>query len=130
MRCGALFAAVRIPVELVYAAAGAREVGAVDRYLGEVLAGPAFLDTYWQHYWALVHPGAAGLWRDEGIACLGTGTEVEVPHPRLTDCGDAGCSYWAVPPRRPGHLCASSAVLHLVMYGRHRLVVDRGGEGR
>lgn len=125
IRCGEVFSAVRIPVELVYAAAQAREPGVVDGYLaGALQGGPVFLDTYWQHFYALVRPDAWARWEARDAEGMGHGVELEVPHPSRTRC-EAGRAYWCVPVDAPGQLCETNAVTQLLDVALLRLV----GEG-
>ncbi|MGK5499656.1 hypothetical protein ACSNOF_17170, partial [Streptomyces sp. URMC 125] len=46
--CGSIFAAVRMPGDVVRAAAGTSRTGEVDAFLREALDGPVFVDCYSQ----------------------------------------------------------------------------------
>ncbi|MEU0058485.1 hypothetical protein [Streptomyces sp. NPDC006334] len=124
LRCGALFAAVRIDADLVHAAAGTSDDGEVNEYLAAVLAGPVFRSQHRGRYYALVPASAAARreWRERRYAphaeCLGLGSYVGVPRPDL-DRPDRHISYWCVPMSGPGDLCDAGAVSQLLGYGRH-----------
>ncbi|WP_240980776.1 MULTISPECIES: hypothetical protein [unclassified Streptomyces] len=129
LRCGTLFTAVRLSAELVHAAAGTEDLRTVDTYLAQaLLGGPAFADTRWGLYYALVPPGTARLRQWEGrtldAECLGRNSYLGVPDPARTDPDD-GSSYWSVPVDGPGLLGSPGAVAQLLVCGRHRLAAER-----
>ncbi|MEU9201931.1 hypothetical protein [Streptomyces sp. NPDC048332] len=119
LRCGGVFTAVRIPADLVQAAAGTREAGRISTYLGEALSGPVFIDTSSQRYYALVPASTARRWDRRavpGVECLGSGAYLGVPRPQRTDPEEAR-SYPCVPMDGPGDRCNPVAVLQVVTYG-------------
>lgn len=128
LRCGALFAAVRMSVDLVHAAAGTSDGEKVNEYLADVLAGPIFLDQHSARYYALVPASTANRqeWHDRRHAphaeCLGRDSYVGVPRPDL-DGPDQHFSHWCVPMSGPGDLCGADAVSQLASYGRHVLAM-------
>lgn len=128
LRCGGVFAAVRIPADIVQAAAGSDDPGRIGAYLGEALSGPVFIDTSSQRYCALVPASAARQWDRNavpGVECLGPGSYLGVPRPQHNDPEEA-LSYWCVPMDGPGNLCDPVSVLQVVMYGTfQREVAER-----
>lgn len=126
LRCGGIFAAVRLPADLVHAAVGSQAPGEVDAYLTEVLDGPVFMDTHARRYYALVPASAARLewWNAraiEGVECLGSGCYLGVPAPQRSEPCE-GHAYWSVPMDGPGSLCEAVAVVRLARYGHSRSV--------
>lgn len=133
MRCGSIFAAVRIPAEMVHAAAGAEDRDRIDIFLGEVLeGGPVFIDASSQRYYVLVHVSTEGFLDEIGalapdVEWLGSGTYLGVPDPMRHTQGGIR-SYWCVPMYGPGVLCSPNAVARLIALGRRSLpVVEREG---
>ncbi|PWI06567.1 hypothetical protein DIZ27_32940 [Streptomyces sp. NWU339] len=135
LRCGALFAAVRIQTELIHAAADSDEPKTVNAFLAEALyGGPVFVDQHSRHYYALVPTSTPKRreWQDRrypGAECLGHGTYLGVPRPEFTNDGWS-FSYWCVPMDGPGALCGPDAVSQLVAYARHRMVLEEARRGR
>ncbi|MDK0519580.1 hypothetical protein [Streptomyces sp. ML-6] len=140
LRCGVVFAAVRIQADIVQAAAGTKDPERIDAYLKEVLRGGAvFIDTSSQRYYALVPANMSRLpqWAGPvpGVECLGPGCFLGVPSPHRTEPTPSR-SYWCVPMDGPGALCAPGAVALLVAYGSHqrsarqRLAVEAKEDGR
>ncbi|WP_245237012.1 hypothetical protein RFN58_35830 [Streptomyces iakyrus] len=134
LRCGTLFAAVRMNADLVHAAAGSDDPETVKAYLANVLhGGPVFVDQNSRLYYALMPSSTADRreWverRHVGAECLGPDSFLGVPRPDLNDPNEA-FSYWAVPMDGPGDLCPVKAVSQLVTYGRDRLAVLEGDGG-
>lgn len=132
LRCGGIFSAIRVPAEVVHAAAGTDELHQVNAYLSAALmGGPVFVDVASRRYYALV-PGSAArqdAWKSRLVPeaeCLGSGCFLGVPTPGATAPSEAR-SYWCVPMDSPGELCAPQAVSQLVMTGRYqRAVAERG----
>lgn len=125
LECGREFSAVRIPAELIYAAAQGREPEAVDDYLHQALqGGPIFAGRYWHQYYALVRPGVAARWEHRGVSLLDRDVQLGVPHPALIRC-TPGHPYWCVPLTGPGSVCETQTVAQLLDVGRLRLA----GEG-
>lgn len=126
LRCGTVFAAVRIPGAVVHAAAGAEDAKRVDAYLGGALhGGPVFIDSGSQVYYALVPASTARRWDIPDTECLGVASYLGVPSPASTD-PTSNRSYWCVPMDGPGALCTPRAVSQMVMHGRFR----QAGAGR
>lgn len=124
LRCGVVFAAVRIQAEIVQAAAGTEDPKHTDAYLQEALqGGPVFIDTSSQRYYALVPASTTRMpqWATAvpGAECLGPGCFLGVPSPQRTDPSSSR-SYWCVPMDGPGVLCSPDAVALLVAYGNHQ----------
>jgi len=120
---GDLFAAVRLPGELVYAAVGCEEPDQVTVALQEWLHGPV-IHGYRRAgatYYALINWGVGVVQQvdqDENAPCLGRGTYLGVPR---IDRREPPGTYWVVPPRYDGDLCRPAAVRSLVATGRHEL---------
>lgn len=140
LRCGAVFAAVRIQADIVQAAAGTEDTEHTDAYLKEALqGGPVFIDTSSQRYYALVPASTSQMpqWASAvpGAECLGPGCFLGVPSPQQTDPSSFR-SYWCVPMDGPGVLCSPDAVALLIAYGSHqrsagqRLAVEAKEEDR
>lgn len=132
LRCGGIFAAVRIPAELVHAAAGTSAPSEVGAYLAEALhGGPVLVDRHGTRYYVLVPASTARWWHVPDSECLGVGACLGVPRPGISASGAASPSYWAVPMDSPGVLCVPDDVSRLVMTGRSRREVaqsrGRGG---
>ncbi|MFZ3599419.1 hypothetical protein [Streptomyces sp. BH104] len=121
LRCGGIFAAVRIPAPIVHAAAGADDPAHVRRFLEGGLDGPVFADQLSHCFYALVPASTARqpLWRGDRIpaVCLGEDSFLGVPRPGRDDPGRSR-SYWVVPMEAAGVLCAPEAVLALVERGQ------------
>ncbi|WP_019061664.1 hypothetical protein [Streptomyces prunicolor] len=134
LRCGALFAAVRMSADLVHAAAGSADAETVNAYLAEVLhGGPVFVDQHSRRYYALVPASTADRpeWRGrrrDGAECLGRDSYLGVPRPEFNDPLQH-FSYWCVPMDGPGDLCPPPEVSRLAAYGRHRLAAAEAGGG-
>jgi len=129
LSCGGIFSAVRIPGDLVRAAAGATRTEEVNAYLRQALnGGPVFVDTYSNLYYALVPSSTARCWnvRDlPGVECLGRDHYLGVPATDRTEPG--GRSYWCVPMDSPGALCEPAAVVELVNNGQRRREAEEAG---
>lgn len=127
LRCGHLFAAVRMPAELVQAAAGTVYSHQVDRYLADALPGsPVFADRTRRRYYALVsaHAEDEVCWKayESYAPILGEGCFLGVPDPALiTPCHAR--SYWCLPMKGPDVLCSPAAVERLLLHGRHLVAV-------
>ncbi|MBT2401144.1 hypothetical protein [Streptomyces sp. ISL-100] len=116
---GNRFDAVRLPTEIVHAAAASDEQQKITGFLAEVIRGPVVHDPYaW--YYALVPPQTTETWRAPFATCLGRGSWLGVPRAdRITPVGGP---YWAVPMERAGDLCSPATVAHVVALGHDRLV--------
>ncbi|MBT2490667.1 hypothetical protein J7E96_19530 [Streptomyces sp. ISL-96] len=122
LSCGSLFAAVRIPADLVQAAAQQTDAALIDVYLaGALHNGPVICDRYAHWYYALVPASTARRWDVPETVCLGVGASLGVPRPGL--CGaESERVYWSVPMDSAGSLCSPHAVSQLVMTGRFKAV--------
>ncbi|WP_435611849.1 hypothetical protein [Streptomyces sp. bgisy159] len=129
---GGIMSAVRVPGNLVIAAAGEAEMPsrALDAFLADALdGGPVVCDPRSRVYYALVadsmsrtHPDAAARWRKLGVAVLGHDCYLGVPAVDRTDPDLAACaSYWSVPIESAGVLCGPPSVARLVAAGQHAL---------
>ncbi|MFF7579153.1 hypothetical protein ACFZBE_29885 [Streptomyces sp. NPDC008061] len=134
LRCGGIFSAIRVPAEVVHAAAGTEELHQVNAYLSAALmGGPVFVDVASRRYYILV-PASAGrqdVWKSRLVPeaeCLGSGCFLGVPKPDATAPSEAR-SYWCVPMDSPGELCVPQAVSQVVMTGRYqRAALERGAD--
>ncbi|MGW1951277.1 hypothetical protein ACWCPI_00715 [Streptomyces sp. NPDC001920] len=128
---GVRFSAVRLPGDLVLAAAcSSWNPAEVDQFLAEALdGGPVVCDPRHHRYYALV-PGsmprtwrqAAEDWREMDVDCLGSGTILGIP-PLYRDEFNptAVASYWSVPMPSAATLCKPLSVARLIAAGRHQM---------
>ncbi|WP_416985940.1 hypothetical protein [Streptomyces sp. T028] len=119
-----LFAAVRLPGELVHAAIGCEEPCQVAVALRERLQGPVIHDhrTTGPTYYVLIQWHAGLVWDyAEAAPCLYGDTYLGVP--RLDRLEPPG-TYWVVPPRYDGDLCRPQFVRELVDAGRRQLAPE------
>ncbi|WP_399939689.1 putative ATP-grasp-modified RiPP [Streptomyces sp. BBFR25] len=118
---GERFAAVRLPAHVVHAALRSEDRDQVAVALGESLGGSVIHDrrVAGGTYYALIQGHAALAWPYDDIAtCLGHGTYLGVPR---IDRQQPPGTYWVVPPRYEGDLCAPRAITALVRDGHTRL---------
>ncbi|OIJ98842.1 hypothetical protein BIV25_12015 [Streptomyces sp. MUSC 14] len=121
---GVRFAAVRMPATVVHAAVGSCDPDTVAPALGESLGGSIIYDrrATGETYYALIQPHAGLVWAYEDMAtCLGQGVYLGVP--RLERQQPPG-TYWVIPPRYEGDLCAPRSIIALVQSGRARQHAD------
>ncbi|WP_406341288.1 hypothetical protein [Streptomyces sp. NBC_00648] len=116
---GTKFDAIRLPADVVHAAASSEDPDAVAVFLAETLPGGAVIhDAYgvgvW--YYALVPPGTYADWRVPGVECLRPGTWLGVPRPDLTARPGP---HWVLPPHTAGSVCAAKALADLVTLGQN-----------
>ncbi|MEV5488645.1 hypothetical protein AB0L47_11655 [Streptomyces bobili] len=119
---GVHFAAVRVAADLVHSAVGSNDADEVAVGLGELLGGSIIYDRRASGgtYYALIQGHAGLVWAYGDFApCLGHGSYLGVP--RLDHQQPPG-TYWVVPPRYEGDLCAPRSIVALVRRGRSRLV--------
>ncbi|GGP77402.1 hypothetical protein GCM10010278_64810 [Streptomyces melanogenes] len=126
---GEKFDAIRLPAEVVHAAASSEDPDIIATFLAEALkAGAVIHDAYgvgvW--YYALVPPGTYADWRTPGAECLRPGTWLGVPRLDLTTRPGP---HWALPPRAIGSVCTAHAVADLVASGQDKLRETRRGNG-
>ena len=118
--CGGLFSAVRVPANLVWAAAGAQDLENVDVYLTNWFDGGAvFMDLHALLYYFLVPSSTAWRWPERefpGVSCLGRNTYLGVPAVQLTQ--PKGSAYWCLPMDSAGDLCYVDEVEQLIKAGR------------
>ncbi|MEU2487009.1 DUF6415 family natural product biosynthesis protein [Streptomyces sp. NPDC012617] len=126
LRCGSLFAAIRLPGELVRAAAGSDTPTEVDAYLARVLpsGGAVIADGHAARYYALVPASTGRWWHVPGTVCLGAGTYLGVPRPGV-ESSDPVYSYWSVPMSSAGALCSPTEVQAVLRLGRERLGAEQ-----
>ncbi|MER7047712.1 hypothetical protein [Streptomyces jumonjinensis] len=117
---GRRFDAVRIPAELVHAAADSAIHATVAEYLTAALDGPVICDPA-RWYYALVPPDTTESWTCGLARCLGTGAWIGVPHTDLTKHTQL---HWCVPMTQPGHLCDPSTVAALIEHGHKQLIPE------
>jgi hypothetical protein len=125
---GTLMSAVRLPEQLVRAAAGCDEPDAIDSFLGEALdGGPVICDPHRRWYYLLVPAGmpgrshvAAAEWEALGVKCLSHGAYLGVPKPQRVSFNAAtwGC-YWSVPMPAAGVLCRPQGVARIMAACSH-----------
>ncbi len=118
---GERFAAVRMPASVVHTAVQSEDGDQVAVSLGESLGGSIIYDrrVAGGTYYALVQGHAALVWPYGDVAvCLGRGTYLGVPR---IDRQQPPGTYWVVPPRYEGDLCAPRAITALVREGQARL---------
>lgn len=133
---GTLFSAVRLPGDLVLAAACSDwDPPTVDAFLDEMLdGGPVICDPHQRRFYALVPASmpikwrqAAADWRRVGVDCLGHGTILGVPRVDTTEFdAQVYASYWSVPMSSAAMLCAPLHLARLIAAGVQRL--GYGGE--
>lgn len=120
LECGELFTAIRLPVSLVEAAAGATDPDVLNEYLDRLLfSRPVIRCNLGRWYYVLVPPEIAEWWRLPDGECLQPRTGLGVPRPDLVKCPGRTGSYWAVPMRKPGDLAAAEVVAQLIGFGRY-----------
>ncbi|MFD3453313.1 hypothetical protein ACFWVC_14155 [Streptomyces sp. NPDC058691] len=118
LECGTLFSAVRIPADLVHAAAQSVEPVDVDAFLLQALSGgPVIVDPHRQRFYALVPDSTSLRWDVLGTLCLGRSSCLGVPRPDLTE-PQRDRSYWSVPMDSPGDLCVPGEVMQMIERGR------------
>ncbi|GAA0907653.1 hypothetical protein [Streptomyces thermoalcalitolerans] len=122
LACGGIFAAVRMPGDLVRVAAQTSAEAEVNGFLRRALdGGPVIHGRYSDQYYALV-PGSTA-WRRPprafpGLECLGRDCFLGVPAVDRTE--PKGRAYWAVPMGSPGELCDPRLVWALVQLAQER----------
>ncbi|XUL90983.1 hypothetical protein ACQ86D_33770 [Streptomyces galilaeus] len=131
---GTLFSAVRLPGDLVLAAAcSGWDPEQVDAFLDETLdGGPVICDPHQRRFYVLVPASmpdkwrkAAEEWRPLGVECLGHGTILGVPRVDATESSaDVYASYWSVPMSSAGVLCAAVDAARLIAAGQRELRGD------
>ncbi len=118
---GERFAAVRMASDVIHAAVGTDHLDDVAVILGELLGGSIIYDrrVAGGTYYALIQGHAGLVWAYEDVAtCLAHGTYLGVP--RLDRQQPPG-TYWVIPPRYEGDLCAPRSIIALVEAGQSRL---------
>jgi hypothetical protein len=121
LRCGGIFAAVRLAGELVRAAARCAGQEDVDAFLRQAVDGPVFRHCRGDRYYALVP--SSTRWpshRYPGTDLLGRDTYVGVPPVTATDAADHLACYWSVPMDSLGVLCDPVDVAGLAAVGLRR----------
>ncbi|MFI1887386.1 hypothetical protein [Streptomyces jumonjinensis] len=114
------FDTVRIPAELVHAAADS----AIHSTLAEHLAdfgGPVICDPA-RWYYALVPPQTSETWASGLAHCLSRGAWLGVPR---TDLSEHAHLHWCVPMEYPARLCDPGAVAALIERGHGQLTSER-----
>ncbi|MEU6594792.1 hypothetical protein ABZ923_37290 [Streptomyces sp. NPDC046881] len=118
LRCGTLFTAVRVPLDLVETAAGTGNPWEIGVYLNEALLGGAvFTDRTAGQVYFLVLASAWGRWNVPGTECLSPGMLLGVPRPGVDQ---KARSHWLLEMDGPGVLCMEHAVKQLVEHARLR----------
>ncbi|MFI1864770.1 hypothetical protein [Streptomyces jumonjinensis] len=115
---GVRFDAVRLPVELVHAAAADSPHATVAEHLTAALDGPVICDPA-RWYYALVPARTSETWTSGLARCLGFGTWLGVPRPDLTE---HALLHWSTPMNAPGALCDPTAVAALAERGHEHLI--------
>lgn len=126
--CGGLFSALRIPADLVEAAAGTDDLDMVGAFLRTFLTGGAvFVDLHSRNFYALVPPSTAWMrsgWRHPRVECLGRNHYLGIPEMKRTE--PRGRSYWCVPMDAPGDLCYPDELEELLRLGHARIGENAG----
>ncbi|MGW4548381.1 hypothetical protein ACWEN4_18700 [Streptomyces violaceorubidus] len=121
LRCGGPFTAIRLPVPLVFAAAGSEDRAHVSAYLRAALhRGPVFVDQTAGWYYCLVPARACESWREPDTECFGDDHYLGVPCPGVDVQHPRARSYWVVPMDEPADLCSPDAISQLVDVARQR----------
>ncbi|WP_143664456.1 hypothetical protein [Streptomyces sp. NRRL B-24572] len=120
LRCGTIFSAVRIPADIVHAAAGTAGRGAVADYLRTALEGPCFFDGNSQAYYALTPHSTARRWNVPDTECLGADFFLGVPATTISEPDPRCAAWWVAPMEGPAALCDPGIVRWLVQRGRIR----------
>ncbi|MQS39888.1 hypothetical protein [Streptomyces katsurahamanus] len=112
--------AVRIPVELVHAAADSAIHATVAEHLTAALDGPVICDPA-RWYYALVPPQTSETWASGLARCLSRGAWLGVPH---TDLTEHALLHWCVPMEYPARLCDPGVVAALIERGHEQLTPE------
>lgn len=118
LRCGTSFTAVRIPADIVLAAAGTNDRVALVTYLTTALDGPCFFDGNSRSFYALTPLSTARRWDVLETECLGADFFLGVPATTITEPDPRCAAYWVVPMAGPAALCDPEIVRWLVQRGR------------
>lgn len=118
LRCGTSFTAVRIPADIVLAAAGTTDRAALVTYLTTALDGPCFFDGNGRAFYALTPLSTAHRWDVPETECLGADFYLGVPATTVTEPDPRCAAYWVVPMDGPAALCDPAIVRWLVQRGR------------
>ncbi|MFF1679443.1 hypothetical protein ACFVYG_25850 [Streptomyces sp. NPDC058256] len=122
LRCGVHFSAIRVPADVVFAAARSEDRARVNEYLAAALhGGSVFVDRRSGWYYFLVPAGTCATWRVPNAACLGADSYLGVPHPSIDSSRYLARSSWCVPPDSPEAVCQGDAVAQIVHLGRFLL---------
>ncbi|MFJ9628883.1 hypothetical protein ACIRU8_14400 [Streptomyces sp. NPDC101175] len=123
MRCGRIFASIRVRADIVHAAAGTSESDCVTCYLERaLLGGPVFTDRTAAWFYCLVHPNACREWDQTNGEALCMVDDHYLGVPRLDQVSaEQGRSYWCVRPSGPGQVGSVGAVSQMVSVGVLRL---------
>ncbi|OIJ88512.1 hypothetical protein BIV24_21580 [Streptomyces colonosanans] len=120
LAAGGIFAAIRIPGDLVRVTVKTDDDQAVDDFLHRALeGGPVFRDRISDMYYALVPGSTAWRWNARawpGLECLGRDCYLGVPVPEPGR--RRGRAYWCVPMNSPGELCDPRVVWAMVQRGQ------------
>ncbi|MGV2914521.1 hypothetical protein [Streptomyces alfalfae] len=121
LNCGGVFSAVKMPADLVWAAAGTADLTAVDDCLRGWFddGGAVFMDVHSHLYYFLAPPSFAWTYEDcryPGVGVLGRGQYVGVPAVGRTV--PRSRAYWCVPMDGPGDLCFGDEVEKFLQRGR------------
>ncbi|MFD5554303.1 hypothetical protein ACFWIA_10735 [Streptomyces sp. NPDC127068] len=123
--CGLIFSAVRVPGELVHAAARTDDEQEIAAFLQRSLdGGPVIRDRYARQYYVLVPVGAElrKTARPGRLEHLGRDCYLGVPKVECTTSD--GRAYWCVPMTSPGRLCSMTRLRELINDGEKRLQAE------
>ncbi|WP_282695622.1 hypothetical protein [Streptomyces sp. CC208A] len=121
LRCWTTFTAVRIPADVVLAAAGTTDRGEVADYLSTALdGGPCFFDGNSRAFYVLTPLSTARRWDVPDTECLGADCYLGVPATTITEPDPRCAAYWVVPMDGPAALCDPGIVRRLVQWGSAR----------
>ncbi|MFE1272157.1 hypothetical protein [Streptomyces sp. NPDC058758] len=120
LRCGTNFTAIRIPADIVLAAAGTTDRATVAAYLATALdGGPCFFDGSSRSFYALAPRSTAGGWDVPDTECLsGADRFLGVPATTITEPDPRCAAYWVVPMDGPAALCDPEILRWFVTKGR------------
>ncbi|MER6233376.1 hypothetical protein ACFY1L_46215 [Streptomyces sp. NPDC001663] len=118
---GRRFNAIRVPGQLIHAAAGSDQPEHVAQVVRDALDGPVIHDhlTAGPTYYALVPYAPAIPWLGANDTPL-LGPDTYLGIPTLDHTAPPG-TYWVTPPRHRNHLCPHDAVFDLILTGRRTL---------
>ncbi|MFF9477081.1 hypothetical protein ACF1E9_31285 [Streptomyces roseolus] len=121
LRCDLTFTAVRIPADILLAAAGTTDRHEVADYLSDALdGGPCFFDGDSRSFYVLTPLSAGRRWDVPDTEVLGRDCFLGVPETTINGPDPRCAAYWVVPMGGPAALCDPGILRWLVQRGRIR----------